>query len=318
MIIRMAKAMRKRILSLTIVFILFSLALTACSGIETASHGKLKVVATTSILADVVKQVAGEYAAVSSIVPVGSNEHEYQPAPRDIAAVSDADLVFEVGLGLEEFMSTIIENASEGTKIVTVSDGISPREFHAVSGDTHADEHATGDPHVWLDPTNVVIWVQNIQTALSEADPAHASQYQTNAEAYIAALTQLDTWITNQVSAIPVSERKIVTDHLLFGYFAEKYGFEVIGAVIPSYSSSAQPSAQEMAVLEDAIRSYGVKVILVGNNVNPALASRIAQDTGIKLISFYTGSLSESDGPAGTYIDYMKYNVMTIMNALKE
>lgn len=310
--------MRKNIISLISVFFITSIILTACSGNETNDQRKLQVVATTSILANVVEQVAGEYANVSSIVPVGSNEHEYQPAPRDIAAVSDADLVFEVGLGLEEFMSTIIENASEGTKTVTVSEGITTREFHGVSGDTHADEHSAGDPHVWLDPANVIVWVQNIQTALSEADPAHASQYQANAEAYIVSLAQLDTWITDQVSAIPISERKIVTDHLLFGYFAEKYGFEVIGAVIPSYSSSAQPSAQEMAALEDAIRSYGVKVILVGNNVNPDLASRIAQDTGIALVTFYTGSLSEPDGPASTYIDYMKYNVTTIMNALKE
>ena len=105
-----------------------SLVLTACSNNVTSGQGTLQVVATTSILADVVKQVAGEYTDVSSIVPVGSNEHEYQPAPRDIAAVSDADLVFEVGLGLEEFMSTIIENASEGTKIITVSEGITTRE----------------------------------------------------------------------------------------------------------------------------------------------------------------------------------------------
>lgn len=310
--------MRKNIISLISVFFISTLILTACSGSETAAQGKLQVVATTSILADVVKQVAGEYADVSSIVPVGSNEHEYQPAPRDIAAVSDADLVFEVGLGLEEFMSTIIENASESTRIITVSEGITTREFHGVSGDTHTDEHSAGDPHVWLDPVNVIVWVQNIQTALSKADPAHATQYQANGQAYTDSLTQLDTWIVEQVSTVPASERKIVTDHMLFGYFAEKYDFEVIGAVIPSYSSSAQPSAQEMAALEDAIRSYGVKVILVGNNVNPALASRIAQDTGTVLVSFYTGSLSEPDGPAGTYINYMKYNVTTIINALKE
>jgi len=310
--------MKKQLILLIIFIMLPSLFLSACSGTKTTDQGDLKIAATTSILADVVRQVAGEYADVSSIVPVGQNEHEYQPAPRDIAAVSDADLVFEVGLGLEEFMATIIENASEGTKIVTVSDGITTRDFQGVAGDTHADEHTTGDPHVWLDPVNVIIWVQNIQAALSEADPAHAAQYEVNSQAYIDSLTRLDAWIVEQVANVPPANRKIVTDHMLFGYFAEKYGFEVIGAVIPSYSSAAQSSAQEMAALEDAIRSYGVRVILVGNNVNPALASRIAQDTGIQLVSFYTGSLSEPDGPAGTYIDYMRYNVTTIMNALKD
>lgn len=310
--------MQKRIITIIFILIIAFLFITACSAKETVDQKKLHVVATTSILADIVGQVAGEYADISVLVPVGSNVHEYQPAPRDIAAVSDADLVFEVGLGLEEFMSDIIENASDGTKIITVSEGITTREFHSVSEVPHADEDASGDPHVWLDPANAIVWVQNIQTGLSQADPTHAAQYQANGQAYIDSLNQLDIWIEEQVSTVPTSERKIVTDHMLFGYFAEKYGFELVGAVIPSYSSSAQPSAQEMATLEDAIRSYGVKVILIGNNVNPALASRIAQDTGTTLVYFYTASLSEPDGPAGTYIDYMKYNVTIIVNALKE
>ncbi len=277
---------------------------------------KIQIVATTSILADVVHQIAGEYADVSSLVPVGANEHEYQPAPQDIAAVSDADMVFEVGLRLEEFMSTIIQNTRTKARIVTVSEGIKARQFQGLTEDTHPDSHGEGDPHVWLDPTNVIIWVQNIEKALIDFDPQHTTEYQANSKAYIDSLNQLDVWIQDQVATIPEQDRKIVTDHMLLGYFAERYGFEMVGAVIPAYSSSAQPSAQELAALEDAIRSYDVKVILVGNTVNPALSNRIAQDTGTQIVMFYTGSLSAPDGPAATYLDYMRFNVNAIITAL--
>ena len=285
--------------------------LTACAGQSTPDSGRIPVVATTSILADIVSQVGGDQLSLTPLVPPGSNEHEYQPAPRDIAAVSDAALIFEVGLGLEEFMATIVENAGTQVNPITVSEGVSTMEF---SGEE--DEHYSADPHVWLDPANVVIWVQNIESALAVYDPAHADAYHENSRDYITQLTELDAWIAQQTAGIPAENRRLVTDHMLFGYFAEKYGFEVIGAVIPSYSSMAQPSAQQLAQLEDAIRQYGVKVILVGNTVNPALANRIASDTGIELVPFYTGSLSEPSGPAPTYLDYMRYNVSVIVDAL--
>jgi len=132
----------------------------------------------------------------------------------------------------------------------------------------------------------------------------------------LAELKALDEWIVAEIARVPLDSRLIVTDHMLFGYFANKYNFTVVGAIIPSYSSMAQPSAQELAALEDAILHYNVRVILVGNTVNPALANRIANDTGIKLVQFYTGSLSAADGPAATYLDYMRYNVTTIVRAL--
>ena len=130
-------------------------------------------------------------------------------------------------------------------------------------------------------------------------------------------LEALNTWINQQTGTIPQENRQIVTDHMLFGYFAEKYGFNVVGAIIPSYSSGAEPSARELAELEDSIRQFDVKVILVGNTVNPSLAARIADDTGIRLVQFYTGSLSEADGPAATYIEYMRFNVNAIVSALE-
>ena len=299
------------------------LLLNACtpSASSPATGNQLNVVATTSILADVVRQVGGDYLSITTLVPVGANEHEYQPAPRDIAAITDADIVFQVGFGLEEFMEKVIANSGTKASLVTVSEGITPRKLSAElqhSEEEGAGEDHTSDPHVWMDPANVVIWTRNIAASLSNADPAHQQDYQINAEAYISQLNELDAWIVEQVKTIPAANRKLVTDHMLLGYFADKYGFEMVGAVIPSYSSAAQPSAQELAALEDAIRQYGVKAILVGNTVNPSLAERIAADTDITLVSFYTGSLSPADGPAATYLDYMRYNVNAIVTALGE
>ena len=127
----------------------------------------------------------------------------------------------------------------------------------------------------------------------------------------------MDAWIREQVAQIPPQNRKLVTDHLLFGYFAERYGFEQVGAIIPAYSTAAQPTAQEVAEIENAIRTLGVKAVFVGKTVNPALAQRVAEDTGIRLVGLYHGSLSEPGGEAATYLDYLRYNVTQIVNALK-
>ena len=304
--------MLNKIRETLLAFLILILSLSACAPAPAPVSDRITVVATTSILADVVSRIGGDLVSVTALVPPGANEHAYQPSPRDIAAVSDAALVFEVGLGLEEFMATIITNAGTQVAPVTVSEGITTREFTA-----GGDEHFSADPHVWMDPANVIIWARNIAAAFSAYDPKHSDAYEANAAAYIAELEALDVWITQQVGKIPPENRQIVTDHMLFGYFAEKYGFTVVGAIIPSYSSGAQPSARELADLEQSIRQFDVKVILVGNTVNPSLASQIAEDTGIRLVQFYTGSLSEPAGPAATYLDYMRYNVSTIIGALE-
>ena len=197
-------------------------------------------------------------------------------------------------------------DASEGIQLIQI-----------IKTDTQGNQVSKGDPHTWIDPNNVIIWVENISKALSESDPENAAVYKSNAQKYTIKLEELDTWIQNQVSEIPEGDRKLVTDHAMFGYFAARYGFEQIGAVFPGFSTMAEPAAQEIAALEDAIKAYGVRAIFVGNTINPSLANQIAKDTGIKVVTIYTGSLSESGGEAGTYLDYMRYNVSAIANALK-
>ena len=162
-----------------------------------------------------------------------------------------------------------------------------------------------------------MIWVRNIARALNALDPEHAAIYQANAETYAAALDELDTWIAEQAAQIPQIERRIVTDHATFGYFTRRYGFQMVGTVIPGHSTLSETSALELAELEDAIHDLDVKAVFVGNSVNPSLAQRVAEDTGVRLVYLYSGSLSEAGGPASSYVEMMKFNVTQLVDALR-
>lgn len=303
---------------------------TACSAPPTTSPGSLQIVASTSLIGDVARQVAGnladENAGITVLIPPGSDPHTFDPRPQDIAAISQADVVLVNGLGLEEALEPALESNVSGI-LTSVSEGVQVLDFNA--GDEHQDEpgsesashddeeHAAGDPHTWMDPNNVIIWAQNIAEALSQADPQNASLYQANAEAYIRELRTLDRWIVEQVDQVPLERRKLVTDHAVFGYFAARYGFEQVGLVIPSLSTNASPSAQELADLVDAIRLQGVPAVFVGETTNPVLSQQVAAESGAQVVFVYTGSLSEPGGQADGYLDFMRYNVNAIVQALK-
>jgi manganese/iron transport system substrate-binding protein len=296
-----------------------------------ASTQPLRVLATTTIVGDVVSQVGGGLIKLSILLPYGVDPHSFEPSPRDMALAADADVIFANGVSLEEFLEPLLESAGALDKVIYLSNGIDLKqnttlpaanvaeEHDPLEGEGHADEHGhTGaDPHTWTDPNNVIIWVDNIVRALSEQDAQNAATYQANAQAYQQQLQELDLWIKQQVEQIPVEKRVIVTDHNLFAYFAGRYGFTQVKAIIPGYSTLAEPSAQELAALENSIRELGIKAIFVGNTVNPALARRVAEDTGVQLIYIYTGSLSEPGEAAANYLDYIRYNVSAISNALK-
>ena len=303
------------------VLFLCSIVLNACTprADQPIADGKLKVVATTTIVGDVVSQVGGEFIELSVLLPVGTDPHSFDPNPQDIAKVADADVVFANGAGLEDFLDKLIESAGAEKRVVMLSDEIQPMDFEvALPGEHEGDEdtHAGGNPHTWTDPNNVIVWVREIEQLLSKLDPVHAQAYQVNAEKYQDALEDLDAWILEQAARIPAGNRAIVTDHLIYGYFAERYGFEQLGAIIPGYSTLSEPSAQELAEMEDVIMKLGVQAIFVGNTVNPSLAERIAEDTGVQLVYLYTGSLSQPGGDADTYIKYMHYNTTAFIDAL--
>ena len=313
--------MEKRNPNLVLISLIITVfVLTACSTQaeypatgQQISAERLKVVATTTIVGDVVSQVGGDLIELSVLLPIGTDPHGFDPAPQDISKVSEADLVFANGAGLEEFLDNLIESAGAKDKVIQVSDGI---DFLALEGEGDEHDHTGTNPHTWTDPNNVVVWTYNIEQGLSKLDPKNASTYHANAEVYQTELETLDAWIREQVARIPTENRKLVTDHNLFGYFAEEYGFKQVGALIPGYSTLAEPTARELADIEDAIQDLKVKAIFVGNTVNPALAERVSEDSGIQLVFVFTGSLNDSDSEAGTYIEYMRYNTSAFVDAL--
>jgi ABC-type Zn uptake system ZnuABC Zn-binding protein ZnuA len=240
-----------------------------------------------------------------------------------VAAIADADLVFTNGAGLEEFLEPLLQSAGTQAQVVAVSSGIAllpfEEEDHA-EGETESEgddeEEHLFDPHTWMDPNNVIVWVNNITTALSAFDSQNTSLYEANAEAYIQSLQDLDAWIDQQTNRLPVERRKLVSDHRTLGYFASAYGFEIVGELVASVSTNAQTSAQELARLEDQIRLFEVPAIFVDQAINPALSEQVASDTGIQLVRIYSGSLGGPDSSAASYLDMMRYNVSAIVDAL--
>ncbi len=284
------------------------------------SSGKLNVVATTTIIGDIVQNVGGDAINLTVLLPVGADPHSFSPTPQDITKVAKADIIFVNGFGLEQFLGDMVENAATKATIVEVSQGVEPLTLGKVVEDGQVESAEAGrtDPHTWTSPANAIIFVQNIEQALAAADAAHADTFAANAQKYTAELTALDEWVQAQIDAIPPENRKLVTGHTAFGYYAKRYGLEQIGTVIPGFSTAAEPSAQDLAALQNTIEQYGVKAIFIGTTVNPTVSARIAEDTGARLVRLYTGSLGEPGSGAETYIGYIRYNTNAIVSALKE
>lgn len=290
----------------------------ALEPVELGGGERLRVAATTSIVADVVSRVGGDAIELTRLVPLGTDPHTYQLTPQDVAAVAGAHVLVTNGLGLEEFLPDLLDATDGAVPVVPASHGVallSSGEGEDAADDGHGDEGA--DPHTWFDPRNVVVWTRNIEAALSALDAANAETYAANAAAYIDELNELDAWIREQVATIPEERRLLVTDHTLFTYFAAAYGFRQVGAIIPGYSTLAEPSAQEMAALQRALGELDVPAVFVSTTVNPRLAEQLAEDTGTRLVYVYTGSLSEAGGPADSYLDFMRHNVSVIVEALR-
>ncbi|MCX6099845.1 MAG: metal ABC transporter substrate-binding protein [Candidatus Bipolaricaulota bacterium] len=283
-------------------------ALLAAFSVQVVSQ--ITVLCTTTIVGDVVRRVAGEDARVSVLLPVGADPHAFQASPQDAMAIEMADVVFLSGAGLETSLLPLLESATGS--VVDLSGGLTLREH-----DGDDDHEGSGmDPHVWLDPLNVVEWTREIADTLGEVDPGRADVFSDRAAAYTGELYALDSWIRDRVATLPPEARNLVTDHEAFGYFADRYGFEQIGAVIPSYSTLSEPSARELAALEDAIRAARVLCLFVGTTIPAALAEQVAADTGIRIVFLYAESLSEADGPAATYLDLMRFDVDQIVAGL--
>lgn len=274
----------------------------------------LGVLAVETFLADIAQNVAGDRLTVDALLPVGVDPHSFEPVPADITRVARCSVLIINGAGFEEFLDRILQNAGGTRLVITASAGLTPRQPQQLEAPS---DHPEGDPHFWLDPTKVLAYVTNIRDGLSSADPAGAATYAANADAYIKKLTDLDAWIKDKVSSIPPKDRLLVTNHESLGYYADRYGFKVVGSIIASVSTSAAPSAQELVQLVTNIRQSGARAIFLETGTNPQMAQQMAKETGVKVVQdLYTHSTS-SGAPAPTYIDMMKANTMKIVDALK-
>jgi ABC-type Zn uptake system ZnuABC Zn-binding protein ZnuA len=304
----------------TVCALLLIAALAACQPLgQAVPSGRektaLKVVAVETFLADIAQNVAGDRIPVEALMPIGVDPHGFEPTPTDVAKIADSDMLIVNGAGFEEFLAKLLENAGGQRAVLEAAAGLPSRPLR--EGEIADPDHA-GDPHFWLDPNNVIKYVENIRDGLSAADPEGAATYRANAEAYIAQLKELDRWIANRVAEVPEANRLLVTNHESLGYFADRYDFQIIGTVMPSVSTGSSPSAQQLAALIDHIKATGAKAIFLETGTNPQLAEQVAHETGSKVVTnLYSHSITESGGPAPTYIEMMKFNTDAIVSALK-
>ena len=289
------------------------------------SGDPLQVVASFSVLGDLVENIGGDAVEVTTLIAPGVDAHTYDPAPADLVVLSEADLAFENGLGFEPWLDQFFASTQPSATRVVVTEGIAPRaadENAEQEGNElpaeDAGEHGEFDPHVWHDVANVIVMVGNIRDALAAADPARAELYAANAEAYISELTALDASIRQQAGSLPQERRKLVTSHDTFGYFAAAYGFEVIGTALGSLSTEAgDPSARDIATLIREIEEAGVPAIFAENVANRDLMESIAAEAGVELAApLYTDALGPPGSPGDTYVGMMQSNVTTIVDAL--
>jgi zinc/manganese transport system substrate-binding protein/manganese/iron transport system substrate-binding protein len=295
--------------------LVFVITVSACGGAEPDQEGalndsRIEVVATTSIVGDVVNHIGGERIVLTVLMPPSVDPHSYEVTPQDAVAIEEADVVFINGLGLEKLLEPILSPARADSKVVSVSDGV-PKLVHE-----DAEHGSDEDPHVWFDPTRVMIWVRNIEQTLTRIDPEGSDYYVKNATAYNQQLEELDQWIADEFANVPPGKRRIVTDHDSFGYLVDRYKLELVGTVIPGYNSLAEPSARDLAKLINAIEEYSVSVVFVSDSVSPDISEQIALETGIQLVPLSTGALSASEGDAPTYLEFMRSNISKITQAL--
>lgn len=278
----------------------------------TAQSDRLRVVATFSILADIVQNVGGDRVAVRALVGPDGDTHLYEPTPADARALADAAVVFENGAGFEIWLDDLYRSARSRAKRVVMADAVPLLR----TGDA-GHHHGEHDPHIWHDVTNAVTMTYAIRDALVQADPANSDTYYQNAATYAASLAELDAWVFEQVATLPAERRKLVTSHNTFAYFARRYGFDVVGAAISSISTEAEPSARQIAMLADAIRAAGVPAVFPENIGNARLMQRLADEAGVRLAPpLYTDALGRPGSAGDSYITMVRANVRTIVTAL--
>ncbi|HEY8582780.1 MAG TPA: zinc ABC transporter substrate-binding protein, partial [Capillimicrobium sp.] len=301
-----------------------------CGSGAGGSGDGVAVVASTPVVADIVREVGGEHVDVTQLLEANSDPHDYEPRPSDVADAAEAQVVVESGLGLDEWVHEVVEQSGGDATVVDLGASVAEplhageEEAHAEDehaaeeeGDEHAHDHGDTDPHWWHDPTNAVAAASAVADALAEADPDHADAYRANAEAYTAELEEADAAIERCVASVPEAQRVLVTDHDALGYFAHRYGVEVVGAIIPSLTTQAQASAGDLAELVETIRERDVPAVFPASSVNRRLADTVAEQTGATVGEpLYADTLGPEGSDGATLLGATRHNAEAIVSGL--
>ena len=290
------------------------LGVAAGTGCGAADDDRPLVVVTTNILGDVVGELVGEQAEVVTLMPPGADPHSFGISAQDAARIREADLLVSNGLGLEEGLATHVEAArGDGVAVVEAGAAVEPVEW--------ATEDASGvDPHFWTDPAQMLAVVDSLSTALGEhVDGLDRERLAADAGEYRAQVQELDAWMTDQLATVPADRRNLVTNHHVFGHLADRYGFTVVGAVIPSGSTLASPSASDLEDLAGAIREAGVRTVFADSSQPDRLAQVLAEQAGldVAVVPLFTESLTATGEGAETYLQMMRANTEDIVGGLR-
>ncbi|MFY0407817.1 zinc ABC transporter substrate-binding protein AztC [Solicola sp. PLA-1-18] len=285
--------------------------LAACSGDQ-----RPQVVVTTNILGDVVRQVVGDEVRVSVLMAPNADPHSFGLSARQAADLETADLVVHNGLGLEEGVARQVRSAErEGAATLAVGEEVDPLAYDR--GDSRGDP----DPHFWTDPARVSVAAELVRDAVvAEVDGVDVAAVERNAEAYLGELAELDDWMTTQLGSVPEPDRKLVTNHHVLGYLADRFGYEVVGAVVPSGTTLASPSASDLDSLAGAVRAAGVRSIFADTSQPDRLAQVLADEAGlgVRVLDLYSESLTAPGEGADSYVSMMRANTTTIVDGLTE
>ena len=274
------------------------------------ADGTLRVIASFSILADLVRQIGGDAVAVASLVGPDGDAHVFEPRPKDLRMLLAAGVLVRNGLGLEGWMDRLTETAGFKGTVVVAADKVMPRTMKEESG------AIATDPHAWQDPRNTVLYVEAIAAGLAAADPVNAGRYRDSAGRYAEQIEQVDRWIAATLGAIPVEQRRILTTHDAFGYYGARYGVALRSA--EGISTDAEPSAKVIAGLVRQIRREKVRAVFIENMTSPRIARMLARETGAVLGgTVYSDALSPPDGPAATYLDMLRHNTSLFVAAMQ-
>jgi zinc/manganese transport system substrate-binding protein len=270
----------------------------------------LDVVASFSVLGEIVQEVAGDRGVVHTLVGPDGDAHTFEPTPNDAKTMAGAGLVIVNGLGLEKWMERLIAASGYKGKVVVASEGVRSRIMVEDGADVT-------DPHAWQNIANGRLYVRNIAKALAGADPADADYFNARAESYEATLSALDSWVRQEIAQVPQPKRRVITTHDAFGYFGAAYGVTFLAP--EGISTDAEPAAGDLAKLIDQVRREKIKALFLENITSPQLMQTIAQETGVPLGgALFSDALSPPDGPAPTYVDMFKNNLPKLVEGMKK